>query len=218
MDDYFSYNGAYLGQISECAMTRTIFYFSYNGAYLGSDNSSTRKAKVIDAGQWMSLSNDGISIDKDLGAEISTLHSESNISTNSSLNIYQHYNQTDLKVVDKAGPQGKIQALFEYDEKSKTAVDIALDVNAFKKWKICDNIPEIQSYFIHESQHYSNFKTMGYDLYSNTLESSRERLAVTAQMKDPSWQLMRPGVQNGFSKYGNIIKLERLINIISILP
>ncbi len=170
-------------------------YFNNNGEYLGTDNAETDKVKVIDQNVWddnKQVSADGIeSIDHATGAANSTLHSESGLSTEASLNVYSHYNSTDLPLLenDKAvmtftGRSIKIN--IEGNNRPKTSDRIV----------IADDANIIKSAFSHEGQHYMDYKTLGREAYLDLPRSQREGRAYNTQMSDPSWQKVPQGLRD----------------------
>ena len=188
-------------------------YFTKDGEFLGSDNAESDAVRVIDQSDWdanKTTNNDGVeTIDHDTGVENSKLHSESGITDEASLNIYQHYNPTDLKLVDSGKDIGGASFRFTTiktttGNKTNTTYSTSLSINlkGNKRLKISDHYNEIVNIFIHENQHYTDFITIGAKSF---LEFSRERLesrAVYAQMEHSSFDKTRLGFQKSAKLYG----------------
>jgi hypothetical protein len=184
-------------------------YFNEFGKYLGTDNSVSQNIRIIPQKQFELnkeelVDANGI-IEASLATQMSELHSTAAISTDASLSIFQHYNPTDLPLNDvrSDNPSSEIDTRFRVSPRTQKAVDIGIDVKGFKAMEISDNIPEIKNILVHEKQHYSDFKTLGYDAYNALEKNSLEQRAVTAQIKDPSFKQMRLKIQNSIIKYGN---------------
>lgn len=186
-------------------------YFNNNGEYLGTDNAETDKIKVIDQNVWddnKQVSADGIeSIDHATGAANSTLHSESGLSTEASLNVYSHYNSTDLPLLenDKAvmtftGRSIKIN--IEGNNRPKTSDRIV----------IADDANIIKSAFSHEWRHNMDYKSLGRKAYLAMPKEQREGRALNTQMSDPTWQKVPKGLRDAI-KSSATIKYKLLFRI-----
>jgi hypothetical protein len=93
-------------------------YFNRDGVYLGTDNSSTDNVRIINEGQYnLNKGSDG-SIDPAIGTSMSMLHSQSGISTDASLAIYEHYNPTGLALTNAQPGQFSIGGGMEVKTKN----------------------------------------------------------------------------------------------------
>ncbi len=83
-------------------------YFAEDGTYLGSDNSDMDDVRVMSQEVWNRYSTEddqGVrSIDEGVGINGSKLASESGLSNDAQLGIYEHYNPTDLDLVAHGDP------------------------------------------------------------------------------------------------------------------
>ena len=188
-------------------------YFNKDGKFLGSDEAKTDNVRVISQSDWdanKTANNDGTeTIEHNTGVDNSKLHSESGISDDASLNIYQHYNPTDLKLKDSGKDVGG--AAFRVTttktttgDKTKTTYSTGMVVNlkGNKRLKISDHYNEITNIFVHENQHYSDYKSLGAKAF---LAASRDRLecrAVNTQMEHSSFDKTRYGFQRSAKLYG----------------
>src|SRR5690554_136744 len=84
-------------------------YFNKQGEYLGSDNAQTDNVRIIEQNIWDANKiidgGNGESIDYNVGNENSIAFSESNLSNDEQLAVYQYYNPTDLTL--KANTKSK---------------------------------------------------------------------------------------------------------------
>jgi RHS repeat-associated protein len=178
-------------------------YFSYQGKYLGTDNSATDYVRVVDEGQYnLNKEADG-SIDPIIGTSMSKLHSQSGVSTDVSLAIFEYYNPTglSLKNVD-LGPKSDGGEMVVRAKNGVLASHIDADIKGFINSKVSDHSSEIKNIFVHENKHITDFKNMGAKLYYSTPMAILEQRAVITQMADPTFQQMRPFMQNAVKSYG----------------
>jgi hypothetical protein len=75
-------------------------YFSYDGKYLGSDDARTDNVRIIDESLWNNISHDGM-IEHSNGNDNSQLFSDahSKMTEEAQLKVYQHYNPTKCKLI-----------------------------------------------------------------------------------------------------------------------
>ena len=182
-------------------------YFNKEGTFLGSDEAKTDNIKIIDQKDWddnKTVSSDGSeSIEHSTGNAISTDHSESNITEEASLNVYDHYNSTDLDLKAKQNENGDGGLTFHAEKRGgKTSERIDVSIEGNKRTKVADHANEIISSFAHEGQHYSDYQKLGFDGYVNIPKNRREMRAVSTQMKHSSYNGTRPGFQRVVKNYG----------------
>ena len=179
-------------------------YFNKDGKYLGSDAAETSYVKIIDQKTWSEnkvVAEDGAeSIDHEIGKDNSELHSESNITEESSLKVYDHYNPTDLPLRNDEESGNKWGMSFSVDKvDGKLQKSIKIKMKGNKEQKISDQASEIRNLFSHESKHNSDFDKFGVQSYIAAGKNRREQRAVNAQMKHSSWS--DPNTREGFRKF-----------------
>jgi hypothetical protein len=178
-------------------------YFDIEGKYLGSDNAKTDNVRIIDRATWdanKTVNEDGSeSIDHKTGNMESVALSESDMSDQQQLSVYQHYNPTDLPLKASGDDPGNKWGMSFVRKDGELSIDIKLEGN--KNNKVSDNANEIINLFSHENKHYSDFKKMGesFNLWGN---NPREQSAINAQMQHPSWNKTRLAFQNAMKNYG----------------
>ena len=173
-------------------------YFNKNGDFLGSDidQKAWDENKKVD-------DNDEETIDHDKGSELSKSHSDASnrgdIDTKASLDIYQHYNPTDLSLVasDKNDPGMS----FNYFE-GGAPNNIGINLEPNKSAGIADHANEIVNDFSHEQRHNDDFNALGYQSYVNTPREVREQRAISTQMNHKSFKNTRPEFKNSIIEYG----------------
>ena len=181
-------------------------YFNKDGKYLGSDEAKSDNVKIIDQQLWdmnKEAKGDGTeTILHEVGKNISELHSESNISEESSLNIYNYYNPTELKIITDKNSEawGMSFSVDEVNGEIKECIKIKMEGN--KKGKVADNANEIINLFIHEKKHYNDYKEAGIDAYKAMGKSRREQRAVNTQMEHISFKETRGFFQKAIKAYG----------------
>lgn len=197
-------------------------YFNENGDYLGSDEADTDNVRIISQEDWdnnKTVDDEGEeSIDHEVGAGNSVALSESDLTTDEELNVYQHYNPTDLKL--KANTESvaggatfkakktttkKVQGGVTISSSSTVTTHMEVKTEGNKRTKVSDHANEIINVFAHEEQHYTEFKQKGFDANHATPKEHKERTAVVKQMSHPSWSKTRPGFQRSQIKYGTTV-------------
>jgi hypothetical protein len=171
-------------------------YFNYDGEYLGTDNSTTSfNIKIVDEGTWnRSISSEGI-IDHESGEFISSLLSNSKISDKAILNVFQHYNPTDLPLEKAASGSFKPGQTGMITGSSKTGKDYSIkcDILGLKESGSSDRAMEIRNLFSHEKGHVDDVKELGLHGYNRTNPIIREQVPIYRQMNDPSFSHVSPG-------------------------
>ena len=184
-------------------------YFDVRGNYLGSDNSKTNNVRIV---RSIALFND---IKKDGNGrfeheEASLLsdnfsQASNNMTTEAQLNVYQHYNITGVPIEsrDNKSDDGGMETIVGFSNgKTTITVGVYLDQNINEKY--CDNADEITSMFVHENDHVSKAKSMGYWKWKKENATNRkwlEESAVAAQIGHPSWQGTSQKFKDGTENY-----------------
>jgi RHS repeat-associated protein len=184
-------------------------YFNQQGKYLGTDNSSTDYVRVMDDSQWSLNSNGDGTIDQEIGVSVGTLHSESNISTEASLEIYQHYNSTGMPLGNTAPgafEEGSTGMITQSLKGNPVRVDV--DVAGFKNAKFSDHSNEIKNVFVHEGQHVGDMKVMGYNLKDSPSHEMGEARAIQTQMSHPTYSGTGSGFKVGINGYVKALELQ----------
>lgn len=189
-------------------------YFNENGKYLGTDNSETDNIRIMNEGQWNLNKEEDGTIDPMIGTGMSTLHSQSNINTGASLSIFQHYNSTGLKLIN--GDSGSEGGGMEINTINGKLSHIIVDIAGFKRSRVTDHSFEIRNIFVHENKHVTDFKAWGLTTYNSIPRAIIEQRAIMTQIKDPTFNLMRPVMQREVRRYGE--RYGMLFNIQSPTP
>jgi hypothetical protein len=193
-------------------------YFNSNGQYLGTDNAETDFVRIIE--------NDYVSFE-DLGqktadgtmdiAEIvkqglTSVFSSAmkSMSTEAILSVYQHYNTTDLQLELAPYDYLNMSSGMEYhaEKKGSNVIEgIYIYAKGNATSKLADHANEITNSFVHEGQHYSDTKTMGFDAMmemTKTNRSALERRAIIKQMNHESFNKTRDYFQSEIKRYGEV--------------
>ncbi len=188
-------------------------YFTNSGKYLGSDRAKTDNVRIIDEGKWNDIkttNNDGSeTVNHYVGYANSSAHSEAGLTEDASLNIYEHYNSTDLKLTQTEGDNGEYYGM-QIEIKAKgdkiASASLSIKVNGNNKGiKTGDHANEIKNMFVHEKKgHLDYAKELGFKKYVGLSIEEREKHAVETQMKDQTWGETRPKFQKAMKKYGGI--------------
>lgn len=186
-------------------------YFDQDGNYLGTDKAETDNVRIISREQWDLLkeidSEGNETIDHDAGSSIGVIHSISGISEEASVNILNHYNTTDLPI--EARETGAL-AGFTYGTRGGVPVEgterMVANIEKMKNQKISDHANELTSTFVHEGQHYLDYKSdpVRYTAIRQTDRglNALERSAVAAQVRHLSFSGTRKGFQRATINYG----------------
>ena len=184
-------------------------YFDRDGNYLGSDELESDVVRVVDKEDWeknKTTNDDGTeSINSTEGHKISTKHSEAGLSTKASLNIYQHYNPTDLKLeapmIETGNKSGMAFRLS--GKKSSPNTSMVVQVKGNHKTGVSDHANEITNIFVHEEKHYNDYKSSGsYDAFKAIGDNRLEIRAVQTQMNHSSFSKTRSSFQKAAINYG----------------
>jgi len=174
-------------------------YFNKAGKYLGSNNAKTYNVRVIDQNTWdtnKSVQNGKETIDNKIGNQSSQKFSEAKLDTKSALKVYQHYNPTDLtlKAVENKYPDGRLAGGMSFTLKTSGEKLISKYINVCVQGNyqtgISDHANEITNTFVHEGQHYQDFKTLGVSKYRSTAVPLLEQRAISTQMNHPSFLVL----------------------------
>ena len=94
-------------------------YFSFDGKYLGSDNAETNNVRIISTARWNYIqTNRNELIDHDVGCVSSVSFSEASsnstnsMSTDAQLSVYNHYNTTNYPVTQAQRDNNKTLTAF----------------------------------------------------------------------------------------------------------
>lgn len=187
-------------------------YFDVFGNYLGSDDALSDNIRIIDKDIWDMYKytyEDGTeAILHHIGKYESVAFSEAfDMSQEAQLLVYQHYNPTDLplELVSKSSGmtfQAEATVSFPNGKKVINSIKkyILVSLNN-KEWKIADNANNIISMFVHENQHYNDYKELGHIKYSKTDITIKEYNAIMAQIQHSSWNKTDIGFRNSVKKY-----------------
>ena len=165
-------------------------YFNSLGYYLGTDDAASDIVRIISREDWNKhkrVHADGSeSIPHQIEKELSVKHSQSFLFDDQSLRIYNHYNPTDLPVgknedKETAGMSFRVRGGF---------VSIGVNLDKNREEKVSDHAHTIKNMFVHENQHYEDYKRMGKRAYLLSSETYRKVRAIRAQMKDETFKYM----------------------------
>lgn len=137
------------------------------------------------------------------GNVASVAHSESDISVDASLEVYERYNPTDLSLKAKekeTGSGGMTFVARKQGGEMSEWIDVKIEAN--KQQKIADHASEIVNSFEHENQHYKDYQSVGFNAFAKTSLDTREQRAVHSQMNHKSFSRTRSGFQAGVKSYG----------------
>ena len=193
-------------------------YFSFDGKYLGSDNAETNNVRIISTARWNYIqTNRNELIDHDVGYVSSVSFSEASsnstnsMSTDAQLSVYNHYNTTNYPVTQTQRDNNKTLTAFHtvvgHDKKNdKTTIRLEAFLKRNIRNKSCDNADEIVNSFVHEGDHINKAEKMGYYEYKKMYEehlNELEQSALSAQMSHPSWFKTSNSFKRGVVKYIN---------------
>lgn len=162
-------------------------YYDEDGNKLGEDDDETSfEVRIIDQGLWASMEHDG-EIDKDLVTKDDyDLATKSGISEEASLALIDHYNPTDLNLLSVE--QIKANGIMAFSPNDASNIHLEVDIDKMFETKYIDNHENITNIFVHEDQHYSDYKEYGRLKYSKTHEAKLELNALDAQRNHPSYE------------------------------
>jgi RHS repeat-associated protein len=192
-------------------------YFNEHGQYLGKDNAQTDKVRIICQEDWDNnkiIGADGnATIEHQKGNDLSFCFSEANLDKSSQLAVYMHYNPTDLDVYPdkKELPTSQGGMIFQHRKNTQedgtstwTADGIAIRLQGNINCKFTDNANEIINMFIHEGQHYYDFKSMGGEAFDAESVRDLEKCAIEAQMNHSTWNKTRRYFRDRTLDYGRV--------------
>ena len=193
-------------------------YFDQYGTFLGTDCKDDGKIHIIDREFWNQIGdnmswegNDGIRvISHDLASDehngiFSKKPSEANLSDESVVNIFEHYNQSAYSCLamergssDKLD-NGVFSGLTTDHKQKKIKVRIDGNINS----KVIDNYNEIINLLQHEEQHVEDriHKIYGTD------KQSEER-AILRQIQHPTFAKTRESFQNAVYEYARTLDIS----------
>ena len=180
-------------------------YFSYDGKYLGRDNASTNNVRIIDEKVWNSLKKDSEGrIDHNVGNIVSRSFSDAfkkGMPENALLNVYQHYNPTKHKLENLDDGKGSFGMRSHFEPNKEPIILIRLKGNS-SGIKVCDYADEIINLFVHEKAHIDQFQSLGHLKYQLLDYDLREQHAIKEQIIDPSWKHTRENYRQATINYG----------------
>ena len=168
------------------------WYFDEYGNYLDDDKNGSN-IRYMSRETWESYTK-GEDITKiaDILQNTASLFSKANLSVDAQLNVYNHFNPTDLPLTaiddGNAGMQFRAEKKMTTGEVS-TSIGIRLEGNKSRGW--ADNIYEVTNLFSHEEKHYNDYKEWGHEGYNNTPQNRRESRAISTQMRHSSFDNTR---------------------------
>jgi RHS repeat-associated protein len=200
-------------------------YFNKNGQYLGSDNAATDFVRIINQSDWdknKEVKENGTeTIDHSVGNTNSMNFSEAtDMTTESALSVYQHYNPTDLSLEAHPNERTGVGGLaFNFKRENGIVSErIYIKIEGNRQTKMADRANQIINAFVHENKHYSDYKELGINQYLQIYKKSvdwLERRAVIKQMNHESWNKTTKEFQESIKRYG---KSNGLLFPISPIP
>ena len=176
-------------------------YFNSLGYYLGTDDAASDIVRIISREDWNKhkiVYADGTeSISHKIGEKLSVKHSQSFLLNDESLRIYNHYNPTDLPVGKNEG-KGKAGMSFRIHNEF---ISIGINLKENREEKISDHAHTIKNMFVHENQHYKDYKRMGKKAYSLSSKTYREVRAIRAQMNDETFKYVGDKYKQSLLQY-----------------
>lgn len=124
------------------------------------------------------------------------------------MNVYQHYNSTDLtlKAVENKYPDGRLAGGMGFTAKTSGGKLISkyMEVSVQGNYQkgISDHANEITNTFVHEGQHYKDFKTLGVSKFLKASTPLLEQRAIHTQMEHSSFMDTRPYFKRVVDAYG----------------
>lgn len=165
-------------------------YFNAEGDYLGSDNNEdSYEVRIIDQKLWSSMDYED-QIDKDLVSKDDySLASESGISEEASFSIVEHYNPTGLELI--SDDLSAYNGLMAFGELNRTPT-LKVDMKVMIENKYINNHQDIESTYVHENKHYSDYKEMGRVEYARVFRPRIEMRAIETQEAHPTYDNISP--------------------------
>lgn len=181
-------------------------YFGYDGKYYGNDGAKNDDVRVITQDNWdkMQTTDDkgNITYNTDYKTNQSVAFSQAQgISEDATLDVYQHYNPTDLSLRANVSENGSGGGAFWY-KRDGSAEGIEINIQGNKSWGISDHSNEIKNTFVHEKQHYDDYTKFGVKAYIAMSNDQKEQRAVLVSIKDETFSKMRANIQKLKKKYG----------------
>ncbi len=186
-------------------------YFSYDGKYLGSDNAETDNVRIISKNSWNNIkttNQDGTeTVNHDVGYANSVSFSKGakNMSKESKLNVFSYYNSTGLSLKSYDNPKDNYMG-FNYkcdiDSRGKiisTALSVLVNLEISD---MSNNFNNIINAFGHEQDHYDLFQELGAIEYDKQTDNLKEQRAIRKQMTLPSWKKTTIDFKEVIRNYG----------------
>jgi len=181
-------------------------YFGNNGKYYGNDGAKNDDVRVTTQDNWnkMQTTNDkgNITYNTDYKTNQSVAFSQAqDISEDATLDVYQHYNPTDLSLRANASENGSSGGAFWY-KRDGSAEGIEINIQGNKSLGISDHSNEIKNTFVHEKQHYDDYTELGVKAYIAMPNDQKEQRTVSVSIKDETFNKMRANIQELKKEYG----------------
>ena len=135
-------------------------YFNYDGKYLGNDGTASNNIRIVSDDIWNKYATDKLSILTNVFTR-SVLFSQANMTDKAAISIYNYYNLTDKSAIaynDMSKSASNMNVSTKYEKHSDgnfKILDIQLNVNIAKNRdsRLYDNYENIKSSFEHEQKH-----------------------------------------------------------------
>ncbi len=172
-------------------------YFTASGKYLGPDgDKNSHDIRIVDEETYNNLLGKNNSEGKPLlqTSGDAKLWNDSEMSPEVRLAVYDHYNETGLKLIVKENL--KEGALMAYT----TLVAILIPVQRNTQSESMNNYYNVSSCLDHERGHYNDHVSFG-DAFSDIPVSWREVRAILYQMKQDNWDPTTGDFKRTMSRY-----------------
>jgi len=181
-------------------------YFGNDGKYYGNDGAKNDDVRVTTQNNWnkMQTTDDkgNITYNTDYKTNQSVAFSQAQgMSEDATLDVYQHYNPTDLSLRANASENGSGGGAFWY-KRDGSAKGIEINIQGNKSLGISDHSNEIKNTFVHEKQHYDDYTELGVKAYIAMSNDQKEQRAVSSSIKDETFSKMRTNIQELKKEYG----------------
>jgi len=176
-------------------------YFTKDGKYLGNDgDENSHNIRIVDAETYNNLLGKNDSEGKPLlqTSGDAVLFNDSEMSSETRLAVYEHYNETGLRL-EINNEEVKKGVIMTYS----TDVKIKIPVEQNTGEKVVNNFYNIKSSFDHERGHYNDHCKFG-DAYRLMPTSSQEVRAIWHQKSQPNFRKTTSNYRKGINRYGSI--------------
>ena len=122
------------------------------------------------------------------------------MSEEAQLNVYSHYNTTDLEL-ESTNENTTMRFHATFGKESGTVYSKKMLVNLINNKKLTNNYNNIISNFVHEENHYCEFLEKGPTNYASTPKYERESSAIEAEINNPVWEKTDEGYRRSTMNY-----------------